>query len=149
MSCTINSGPFSEHDIFELVIGLCPSTHGRGYWKLNTSLLNDNIYVDLIKNVISDTVRIECDCSPTLLWDTIKCRVRGETIKYASIKKKKQTIDINFYKTQIRILENRFVLTPSHELRIKIQKLKDDFELLIRTRTLGAIIRSRARWIES
>ena len=55
---------------------------------LNCSLLNDIDYVEGIKKVIGDTVLLNQDANPSLLWDTIKLQVRGFSLRYAARKKK-------------------------------------------------------------
>ncbi len=57
---------------------------------MNTSLLEKAAYVSCIRNVIEDTVANNNEADDLLLWDIIKCQVRGATIRYSSIKKKKK-----------------------------------------------------------
>ncbi len=61
------------------------TTRGIGFWKFNSSLLHDTDYV---KEVITETVAINKEASHQLLWDTVKDQIRGNTIRYSSIKKK-------------------------------------------------------------
>ena len=83
------SGYLSDHSRIYLNIKLEKAQRGPGYWKLNTSLLNDKEYCDLIKGIIRDTVMNNEGIQPMLLWETIKCMIRGASVKYASLKKKK------------------------------------------------------------
>ncbi len=57
---------------------------GPGFWRLNCSLLKDQKYVDLINNTIPETAQNNPDTDDILLWDTIKLKVRGDSIRYSS-----------------------------------------------------------------
>lgn len=86
----VKPGVMSDHSAVIIQFNFSTGERGPGYWKLNTSLLNDPHYVDLVHKTISKTVEIEKELNnPILLWETIKCNIRGETIAYATYKKKK------------------------------------------------------------
>jgi hypothetical protein len=59
---------------------------GKGFFKLNTSLLLDKDYVELIRKLIQKQKNIydEQNVNPNLKWEMIKSDIRGETIKYSS-----------------------------------------------------------------
>ena len=62
---------------------------GPGFWKFNCSLLRDFEYVNMVKKMIRNTIAIEIDQNPGLIWETIKLNVHTETTRYSSRKKKK------------------------------------------------------------
>ena len=70
------------------------ASRGPGFWKLNCSLLNDVEYIDLVKKTILETKELNHDANPSLLWETVKCQIRGQSIKYASGKKRKSVNEI-------------------------------------------------------
>ena len=47
--CDILPGLHSDHSIVSVEIGCLDSTRGKGLWKFNSSLLQDQAYVNLIK----------------------------------------------------------------------------------------------------
>ena len=51
-SAKITSGSFSDHSLILLDVDFTRFQQGRGFWKLNNSLLMDKHYVDMIKNTI-------------------------------------------------------------------------------------------------
>ena len=55
VSADILPGYKSDHSMITLQISLHFNNRGRGFWKLNTSFLNDNEYVNRIKSVINQT----------------------------------------------------------------------------------------------
>jgi len=70
-------------------INLFQNDKGPGYFKLNNSLLLDTDYQNKIKTSIQEIVSFNEQANPNVLWEIIKGRIRDETIKYASFKKKK------------------------------------------------------------
>ena len=81
------------------------SDHSPGFWKFNTSLLEDNDYVETIKGVIDKT---KCHCkdnNPNTVWEIIKLNVRGSTIQYASRKKKSTDKYIKSLTNDINVLD--------------------------------------------
>ena len=68
------------------------STRGPGLWKLNVSPLQNEDYVDLIKQTIhlakQDSENL---ADKSLKWDYIKGRIRTESISYAITKNVKIT----------------------------------------------------------
>ncbi len=63
------------------------TTRGPGFWKFSSSFLHDTDYVNLVKEVITETEAINKEASHQLLLDTVKDQIRGNTIRYSSIKK--------------------------------------------------------------
>ena len=90
--CQIKSGYKSDHSLVELNLDFIQQQRGKGYFKLNNSLLLKTEYQNTIRKGISDIVEINQGANPNTLWEIIKGTVRNETIKYASIKKKQQNI---------------------------------------------------------
>ena len=75
--------------MIQLTIVLHHNPRGRGLWRLNTSLLKDEEYVEQIKIVIEQTRKeyeLDDTVSPSLLWDVIKMKVREKSVSYAAIK---------------------------------------------------------------
>ena len=80
----------SDHSIILTEILLNNHRRGRGFWKLNCSLLEDKNYVEKIKTTIRSAVEENSGADPQLLLDTVKCRIRGTSIAYATFKKKQE-----------------------------------------------------------
>ena len=78
--------------IVKLTIAINSYERGPGYFKLNNSLILDNEYQQTIKESIKEIAAINKDANPNTLWEIIKGTVRNETIKYASLKKKKNPL---------------------------------------------------------
>ena len=87
-SSSITSGFRSDHCPIFITLVPFTSKRGRGFWKLNCSLLSDLNYVNKIKNVIKETAENNHNSNPNTLWDVIKLAIRGESIKFGTYRKK-------------------------------------------------------------
>lgn len=74
-SADILAGLKTDHSLITLSISLHSNHKGRGFWKLNTSVLTDTDYIDMIKLTIDQTqkeYRNDDTVNPTLLWEMMK-----------------------------------------------------------------------------
>ena len=97
----------SDHSIISISFKLIDSVErGRGFWKFNGSLLKDKQYVDMINQVIIDTTASYQNlANKSLLWDMIKCKIRGTTISYASFKAKQLRAHENELNKRLKEIE--------------------------------------------
>ena len=68
----ISAGYHSDHSIVQLSLDLTREPKGRGFWKLNCSVLSDQDYIDAINNTIDNTVLENPGTDDQLLWKIIK-----------------------------------------------------------------------------
>ncbi len=101
----IKPGLCTDHSQISLTLSMQNTTRNPGFWKFNSSQLHNIGYVNLVKEVITETVAINKEASHQLLWDTVKDQIRGNTIRYISIKKKpmKRQKDLE---EKLNVLEN-------------------------------------------
>lgn len=74
-SADILAGLKTDHSLITLSISLHSNHKGRDFWKLNTSVLTDTDYIDMIKLTIDQTqkeYRNDDTVNPTLLWEMMK-----------------------------------------------------------------------------
>ena len=83
VSSNHNIGFKSCHSLVSVYIDLLNLTQGPDYFKLNSSLLLDREYQDIIKKSITGILLINRDANPNTLWEIIKDTIRNETIKFA------------------------------------------------------------------
>ena len=80
----------SDHSIISLHIGNFKAKRGKGFWKFNSFLVQDNEFVNemnkLIEHMKENTEEMN---DKQLRWDYIKLEIRGFTLKY-SFKKNKE-----------------------------------------------------------
>ena len=144
----ISHGFRSDHSLVSLSIN--PQTpRGPGFWKLNTSLLQDDEYVDIVRKVIDKTKQ---DCSsnnPNTMWEMIKLNVRGCTIKYASKKKRNTEGCIKSLTKEINILDMKCKDNPNDDgLKKELKEKEKLLENIYEEKSRGICIRSKAQWVE-
>ena len=146
----IKPGYRSDHSNPLIDVQFHNNKKGPGYWKLNTSLLGDIDYVNSIKSVIHNVVRDNArDADALLLWDTIKCQIRGESIRFSSLKKKKRECEIQQLYT---LQEKAFAeIQKDHPDQTKVQEfqgIKSRIETLLEEKAKGNKIRCKTQWYE-
>ena len=70
-------------------VSLHSNNRGHGFWKLNTSLLQDTEYVALIKSVIQQTkdeYAKDEKIDPNLLWEMVKMKIREHSMRFGAFK---------------------------------------------------------------
>ena len=152
LSCNIKSSYKSDHSLVEISLDFIQQERGRGYFKLNNSLLLENDYQIAIRKGILDTVEINKEANPNTLWEIIKGSIRNETIKFSTIKKKKQNIEEQKYLTDINKIEiqigntlnSNMLETLTKELNIKKKQLEE----IIDSKINGMVIRSKSQYVE-
>ena len=65
-------GFLSDHSIIVLKIQILQNERGDGYWKLNDKILENEAYVQEMRNLISDTVQSGQSLNKRMLWESIK-----------------------------------------------------------------------------
>ena len=136
--CYIKPGYRSDHSIVVLTLTICKFQRGRGIWKFNCSLLKDKEYLITINNLI-DTEKmnyalpvyhpqyvtkihdsdLELTISDNTFLEILLLQIRGETIRYASKRKKQNTCIEDNLKKEIEILQKDFDQANLEELDIK------------------------------
>ena len=73
-------------------INTAKNPRGPGYWKLNTHLLTETQYVELIQKTIADVCKEyegQSEVDKILLWDVIKMKIiREAALCYATARKR-------------------------------------------------------------
>ena len=135
-------------------INTATNPRGPGFWKLNTHLLTESKYINLIRKTITNVSKEyegRNEVHEILLCDVIKMQVRATSIQYAKEKKSRLKQKEYFLEKEVLALERKLEENnPSEpqkeilltELRIKKQQLEE----IIGYKTQGAIIRSKVKW---
>ena len=77
MKCEIIPGFFSDHSGVVTDLDITDASRGKGFWKLNCSLLNEDKFCSIIRHCIRETQVNNKGCNPHTMWEVIKCRIRG------------------------------------------------------------------------
>ena len=86
-----------------------------------------------------------------LLWEMVKLKVREESLKYGTFKKKKLSKKKEKIEQAIATLEKRLSEfnndeTESEKVWLELETKKRKLEAIIEYRTKGAILRSKSQW---
>ena len=150
----ISPGFKTDHSMITLNVALHSNPRGKGFWKLNTSLLSEKRCVQEIKTAIESTVnqyKDDTSVNPALLWEMIKLKVREKTISYAAYKNVTRRKREEMLEREISLLEKHLdsssYSNPSyHIVAERIFTLKQELGNIFEYRTKGAIIRSKSQW---
>ena len=154
----------TDHSAIILKLKLHESKRGKGYWKFNNSLLKDKKYVDEIKKLIQEVKQsyainmheenisnedILLNINDQLFLETLLMMIRGHTIKYSSIKKKKSLEEERKLQQEINDLEdeiNNNILQISEETFQNLSLKKTRLTEIRKNKMEGVMLRSRIRY---
>ena len=170
-SVRILPGHKTDHSMITLCLNFDKIDQGRGYWKFNNALLKDVEYCEKIKNLIKETIKMysidewdperlnfetynfenhEFSINDQLFFETLLMLIRGETISYSSMKKKKnfkqceEKLEIEISKLESNLSDTGLTSTALEELEYKKVCLED----LRKQRIDESILRSKLNWME-
>ena len=166
LSCEILPAYRTDHSRVSLRLKLTSQTRGKGFWKLNCSLLKDLEYLQMVKRVIQETVQsyacpiysndyvgspaaretIQLTIGDNLFLETLLMNIRSQTISYSIRKTRDRTKEEKQLLKELSVLES--LSKPSSEDIERIDKKQSELQSLRRPANEGRIIRSRARWYE-
>ena len=143
----------SDHSIISLSFELHNSIQkGRGFWKFNSNLLKDPEYIRMIKDMVNNckTMYGNNFTNKALLWDFIKCELRGATISFSSYKAKERRKNEALLNNKLLQLEQNIdhAPNPSDEAIKEYVNVKKEIEELNDYKANGHLMRSKAKWIE-
>ncbi|KAL6481312.1 hypothetical protein MHYP_G00093920 [Metynnis hypsauchen] len=79
---------YSDHMMVEVTVSIDAPSFGRGYWKLNVEILEEQEYQSLFRDHLAAWLGCKSDfASPAAWWEHIKERIRALTIHYCSQRK--------------------------------------------------------------
>ena len=134
----------SDHSAIKFSLVISSNKRRPGFWKLNCSLLETEEYIKRIKDTIKETIEFNMSADPTLLWETIKCKARGDTISYAANIRHEANEKIRKIEKSLNFELSR----ESGDNEEKIIQLKAELNREIEIKTKGAIFRSKIRYFE-
>jgi exodeoxyribonuclease-3 len=149
-------GYLSDHSCTTLNLELHDNIRGRGFWKYNKTLNSDQILKEQIQNTIQETAEENNGTDESLLWDLLKCKIRGTCIKRAiTIKREKkckqEKLTGELTKQEENIQHGIINKIDAETLR-ELERVKNNTQVqldeLIAERTRGAALRSRVDWHE-
>ena len=150
--CKIENGYKSDHSRVTLSMNTHIHTKGKGYFKINNSLLLKHEYQNVIRKIIDETAMINAGANPNTMWEIMKGNIRNETIKFASKTKQddeKREKEINL---KLINLEQTFsscsLNNDIDKIKSEIEKNKEELNEIYDKKINGIILRSKALNVE-
>ena len=141
----------TDHAAIELVLkDSHQSVKGPGYWKMNVSLLEDENYLNELKNNFSKwkIMGINDLSDKRSIWDWLKYKIKNHAISYSKQKATERNAREKFLQTTYEEATKRFEEDPSTINQNLLNEAKEILEHFCEEKTRGIIIRARARWHE-
>lgn len=140
----------SDHSAITLQINSIEDK-GRGpsHWIFNSSLLDDDNYVNLITSRCQDwLIEFQDVDDKRLLWDLVKYRIRQNTISYSKTKAKERKNKLADLENRLKRSDELCACNPTEQNKLDLEELKGEYDSMYDYITRGKIIRSKATWYE-
>ena len=140
----------SDHSILILKINIFKEQkRGPGFWKFNTALLQDDVYIDVIRELIESLkITYAYILNHGLKWDLIKSEIHQFTIDYCKTQAKIRRQVENELREQYNDAALKFEMDNTSENLEAIENIKSQIEEINKFKSTGAHLRSKAEYIE-
>jgi len=124
------------------------------YWKFNSTLLDDVVYVDEVKRAIATFKHDNANLAdPVLKWDLLLVHLRGLTISYSTHKKRMQENANKALLDEISFLSKALFESPDQYLNRtaalhRLTQCRSQILEREEARAKAAMVRARLRWAE-
>ena len=140
------SSIFTDHRALYMVVELTQFDRGVGYWKFNTTLLQDKEFITKMNQEIELTLQATVNSLPKKRWETLKTRVCKISKQYARRKASQRNLIISQLSEIVDEIESR--LPVSREEYSMLEQTKADLEDKTLEKIQGVMFRSKAKWYE-
>ena len=164
--CNISPGYRTDHSAIELSFFINKFERGRGLWRFNSQLLQNREYIQIVKNVIKEEIvkyavpvysqtflntsgcekEMQLTIDDSTFLEVLLLRIRGETIKYALLRKK---LILANEKRLIADIENIEKSGLDHGLSGILEDKKTELETIRNERMQGVALRARVEWLQN
>ena len=142
---TYLQGIESDHCALFLAIKDVQHERGKGYWKLNVSLLEKQEVKDEVRRELTKDIESTVEMEPISRWEKIKKRCAQMLQRISRNQASEKTLLIANLSEKLAEMEEIFPLTEQQmEIYIKTQM---DLKELLQEKITGIMFRSRARWV--
>ncbi len=142
--CYIKPAPVPDHKAVNVILNMCEKNRGSGYWKLNTNVLTDDLYVKGIEEIIDRTISDYIDAGNKIVWELCKLRIKEFSVAYCKEKQKSK-------KCEKKMLEQKINMLDGFDDELSRKERSECWEklnILYCDDAKGAQIRARAQYIE-
>ena len=144
---TISPAILSDHSLIELEIDSGVPKRGKGVWKLNESILNDDIAVEKISNHLEKVIQQYKHLDGFQYWELIK----HEAIRICQDISKDKSMARNDYKLQLYMIlesvQDKMIAEPNNGDLISSERtVKTDIDVMATEDAKRAAFRCRKNW---
>ena len=150
VTCDHRIIPCPDHKAVVLCVRCNTNPRGKGYWKLNISVLNEENYRDRVQKIIRDTIsEYMHQVDKMLTWELVKIRVKEFSIHYCSMRNKQKENEVKHLESKINTLDQEIQTSCDAEEMIAERKLlKQQLDAIYLDKAIGAQIRSKVNFVE-
>ena len=165
---SIKAGYRTDHNIVSLTVNEPENTRGPSLYRFNESLLNDEAYISIIKQSITQVIKqyaipiysedfianpinyeqIQFTIDVGLFYETLLMMLRGETVKYSKRKARKSREQENRTIQEVNDLQEKFALSGLEDDANQLAIAQTNLEKLREPKIKGLITRSRVAFYE-
>ena len=148
-NCDIVYSPAPDHKAVVLEVSLNIRKRGRGYWKLNNSVLTDDEYKNGICKIYNEVISTySAYVSKGLLWEYFKKKVKEYSISFCIARARDKRKLIEELEYRLKSLDDQLAKngdTSKYDCRDMIKK---ELDMIYNDIAKGYQVRARARWVE-
>ena len=147
-SCSILQAPAPDHKAVNLHINTNVKSRGKGFWKLNNTVLQHKEYVTGITELCTSIIQeYENDVSPSLLWEYMKSKIKSFSISYCINNAKSKQSKLAELERKINDLDHLLTQKNDIETAQERKELKKAIDDIYSAKAQGHQVRARAKWI--
>ena len=139
-------GTMTDHRALYVVVDCTAVQRGKGFWKLNTSLLRDQNYIECINKPIDKVLSESIETAPKVIWERLKREIKVTTLNYSKQLATEKKVVIAQLREKVDSYESALPLTREENALWENSKIELEEKMLERAR--GIIFRSKVRWYE-
>ena len=139
----------SDHSMIMINIEPLEVKRGRGYWKLNNSVLHESNYLKLINQGIEE-VRLSNEqgitANPQELWESVKIRIIALSQTYCLERAENRNFVIKQLEEQVLRYEKKGIDNLTETDKELLSRTHEDLNQFREQKIQGTLFRSKARW---
>jgi len=151
--CDIKPSVRSDHSSITLSLKSIAASRGKGYWKLNNSFLEEEAYLNGIKQGYPEWLKeSEVFDNKMMTWEYVKYKVRDFSVVYGKCKARKMVDNIEAKEKRLKEIDEAIDMQENCDVIDDLESEKADVEAELKSiddyKTEGLILQSRCRWYE-
>ena len=149
LTSEMTPGLHSDHSMVQTTLQVGNKRRGPGYWKLNTSLLNDNSFKEEAEKIIQGAPRLASGLDAFQRWELVKQEFSRYAKEYSKCRANSEKTYLQNLHKLLHIQEMRCIEDPNNEAALKnINEIYAELDAINVSKAKSAAFRAKANWIE-